>query len=266
MHLPCAFSLQEFEIVAPQRLAKFFIDLPKSIEQSKNNITILRLNSRKSNLYPKLKELMEYKYGIPMPILNYYQRKTKGASSFIEIIPYVSNRILRLIYSHFPSKDCNNIHKFIEKTNNASICIYAAGAIEKAPDHGVEYREILKKHFALTNIKIIDPCDFQYNKEVSSITEYISLHGIGLGYTFSKMVGHNDVAIVKKCDAVIIYIDQHIGAGSISECTVAKSYGKPVYGIISSDYDIKNIHPWLLGQIDRYFLSFQTLREFMINV
>lgn len=254
MKLPKTFYPKHLQIVEPKRLYQYFIDC-----YYVDNCIWCDFKTRKANLYPLIKKLIEYEYGIPMPRL----QRPQGQLAFIHCSEYATHRLLRLLSPYHPKKHQKMIGDIIEVTSKGRISMYAAGGIEASPDQGKGYRQLLKEHFEHTDIVIIDPCDFEYNKKAKTIKEYIRRFGLQKGFLFSKKVGEGDIGVVKKCDALVVCVDEYMGSGSIAECTIANSENIPVYGIVKEGFDLRTVSPWFLGRVDRYFDSLKRFREFM---
>lgn len=229
---------------------------------NKNNISI-ELSCRQHNEYKQIKKAIEYKFGLPMPLAI----KNGDYHYLLNPTPYTTHRLLQMLMPLWTKKKIGETkaEEIIKRTKRAKLTIYAAGGIEKAPDHGIGYRNALAQVMQMVPVTIINPCDFTYNQNYKSTSAYKKEHNIHSTYKFARQIINGDLSAVEYCDVVAVNIDQYVGYGSTSEATIARYLDKPVYGIISQDFDINNINNWLLGCIDRFFDSINQFREFILQ-
>ncbi len=211
---------------------------------------------RKMGEYLHLKDLVEYKYCLPISL---------GKGGFL-FSPYSSYKFITLVlpYLKLSIKKKLFIDSVLEEYKNIPVTIYAAGAIEKAPDHGVGFRQTLKDIFHFTKTKIVDPTDFEYNKNTSSLTEYGKTATLDDYYKLARKVIYGDINAVIDADIIVSNLDQYIGVGTPAETTLNMAQRKPVYGVVANGFDIRQLHPWMFGTITRFFPSFSALRDFII--
>lgn len=223
----------------------------------KNGYLEGRLPATRMSHYDLLKSCIEYKWFIPMPV------PEKGRLKFSK---YSTGKLLAKMRDYYPKTRLPRIDYLVSNNYRNKVRLYAAGAIEKAPDNGESYRKQLKEQFESTQVRLIDPLDFQYNKNFKSLSEFRRRKGAKRGYKFARKVVKGDIEAVSCCDAMVVNIDKYIGAGSISEATIALSYGMPIYGVITDkNVDFYNINVWLMGCVHRFFYSIQDFREFVIR-
>jgi len=208
----------------------------------------------------EFKRVLEYKWFLPI----HYRWKYKQ----LIFHGYSAHMLLRLIEPHqlFHSKKRKDFEWVLEQTADCTIPVYAAGAIEKAPDKGVGYRRDLKAAMEFTKISIVDPCDFAYNLfqgKQKTLQEVDAASSLREAYIKTRMVVEGDCAAVVETEAVMALIDQYLGSGTTSELTVAVAFKRPIYGVIGEGVDLKNITPWVRACPSRYFESIQALANFV---
>lgn len=144
---------------------------------------------------------------------------------------------------------------------------YAAGAIEDASDNGIGSRESLKKATSCLRMRIVSPCDFEYNQpEFPSMKDYMRAHTLEETYAYAQPIIDGDIEAVRDCDFLLAYLDDKAGPGTASECTLAKALGKPVVGVFAPGCDRKKIHPWIFGMPNIFFDSFEDFAAFVSDL
>lgn len=146
--------------------------------------------------------------------------------------------------------------------------IYTAGGI-KPPDFGIPNRRRLEKLFADSDkIELVSPCDFESN-----------LRNIKNGYNLNnameknphmiwqdvlkniiKPVADDDMHAVINGHGVICIMDYTMGSGTSGEVTTAKTLGKPVWGWITENTDIRKVKPWILNQMTSISFDLNNLK------
>jgi len=229
----------------------------KLISFDKNGCAVVRVPPDKKIEYGELKNKIEYKYYMPI-VFN-------GDSLWFN--KYSTAKLLTLLAGKLKisirSKKTIELQQVMSDAIHSTV--YAAGAIERAPDHGVGFRNACHDIFRRTKIDIISPCDFTYNKTCHTLAKHGTENDILTHYKFSRMIVAGDLKAVASCDATIVNIDQYLGVGTTSEATVAFALQKPLYGILAKDYQVNQVSPWLLGTMTRVFSSLQEFRDFVVN-
>jgi hypothetical protein len=220
----------------------------------------LTLGPRKARDYMALKPAIEYKYCMPLPIL-----EKDGGAWHGTMCRYSTFKLLKLIMP-FINDDNHWVQKTLRSTRPAKITLYACGAIEKSPDHGKGYRKILRDVLISTKTKIIDPCDFVYNKEYDTLSEHRDKNTTNEAYRFSSTVVDGDLDAVRDSDAIVVWLDPYLGSGSTGEMSVARVLGIPVYGIAAEGFDVEKLHPWLMGCVTRFFSDMNSFRQFVCDI
>lgn len=141
--------------------------------------------------------------------------------------------------------------------------IYLAGGIEKSEDGGRNSRLVV--HTALdgiAGINLIDPCDFEYNKEYKSMGEIVA-HKRNWRHLI-RTIMQNDIKTVEDMDAVIAILDGTAGPGTVVETICAYRRNIPIIGYYTKDV-YKNrrtaIYPWLLAVLDKECTNAAQLRK-----
>lgn len=234
-------------------------DTFKDVKIAKDGRLILNL-PKKGMRYTKLMRLRQFVHNAYfIPII--YDESTQTfqwnhASTY---------KFLTLLYEYFEyykKDEWDKIRQLRNNTKESKHIVYAAGAIEKSPDGGIGSRKLLKKYLAGTKIRIINPCDFKFNKKYKTLDEFSQHHTRRSNWNHMHTVVAGDILAVKESDVVVAYIDEYIGTGTHSECTLAVGLHKPVYGIIKEGIDISQ-YPWLMGTMTRVFNSHEEFKKFI---
>ncbi len=143
---------------------------------------------------------------------------------------------------------------------------YLAGAIEKSSDHGKGVRVALIELFKDTPYHMINPCDFEYNQ-----SEYPTMWSFQRDpkndfescILYSERIADGDVLTVSQCRAVIAILDKNCGPGTSGEVTVARVLGIPVLGIFTKGTDWREVHPWILSRVKKFFDSPEALKKYI---
>lgn len=235
-----------------------FDECPRIAEDSQT-VTV-NLKSCKKML--ALKGLLEYKYFMPI----HYRWKYKE----LVFHGYSAHKLLRIIENNhrFYRKKREQFETVIENTADEKIRVYAAGAIEHAADKGVGYRQELKKNLEYTHVEIVDPCDFIYNGDDTTLNQHADANSLLDSYWHTQPVVDGDCGAVIETEAVIALIDEAMlkGTGTKSEMTVARAVKRPVYAVVDPKVDLqKDVSPWTRACVSRYFNSYEQLREFIVR-
>lgn len=204
------------------------------------------------------KWLLQYKYCLPI--------KYEIENDLLSLGDYATYKFLKIILPFAPRNKIDLWKTIIANKKESKISIYAAGAIELSPDKGIGSREIIKNSLKSTKSIVINPCDFEFNKNDMSLTNYRKVHSIHESWMHEQQIVSSDCDAVLAVDVIALWLDQYVGRGSTSECTLAKAMLKPVYAIIAPDYNIKKTPVWLLGCISRFFKSPEQFRKFILDV
>jgi hypothetical protein len=245
----------DLSTVSDKMIAKIFASFT-----IRENEVCIRIPKVRAEEYIKLKNLIEYKYCMPIQLF------TEKNVNYFNLCRYSTYKFLKIIAPHL---NCSNykmqqIKKTLKACERARINIYAAGPIEKDPNGGLLIRQQMIETLRFTKSNLINPCDFDYN-DGPSMSKFKEQHSLRESYWYSRKIVSGDVFAVKRVDIVALYINQYIGYGSTSECTVAVSLNKPVYAIIDDNFDIDTLNPWLLGCITRFFKSINEFRSFLVR-
>lgn len=208
----------------------------------------------------EFKRVLEYKWFLPIHYRwKYKQLIFRGYSAYL---------LLKLIEPHqlFHSKKRKDFEWILEQTTDCTVPVYAAGAIEKAPDKGIGYRRDLKAAMEFTKVSIVDPCDFAYNLfqgKQKTLQEVDAVCSLRDSYIKTRTVVEGDCAAVVETEAVMALIDQYLGSGTTSELTVAVAFKRPVYAVLGEGMELKDVTPWVRCCPSRYFGSIQALANFV---
>ena len=146
--------------------------------------------------------------------------------------------------------------------------MYLAGAIEKSIDHGVGIRKKIIKQCKDLDLKLISPCDFDYNQ-----AEYPTMWAFQRNKEndFEECIRHSrnivegDLEHVRMSDFILVILDENCGCGTASEVTVAREEHVPVLGIFTNPEKWREVHPWILSCVSRVFNSIDDLKTFLIS-
>lgn len=211
-----------------------------------------------NNVFKEARSLTYKNYCLPMPAKgNHFVLSSFGTNKFLKIVkPFISSQKM----------SSKKIDSTIKRTDDSMIKIYAAGAIEKAENFGIGPREELKSVMRFTRARIVNPCDFDYNKiEYPNMLSYQANHSPEETYKYAQPIVDGDIDAVINSDIVLVYLDEKCGIGTASEITLARAIGKPVYAVIAKNTDLNKISPWILACPYRFFNSFNEFRKFFIK-
>jgi hypothetical protein len=212
-----------------------------------------------------MRNLIQYKYCLP---IHFSHRQNCFILPAFSAFKYYKLVIDNLLTSPAIEKRWERLR---DETFDSKIKLYAAGAIERSPDKGVGSRRAIAKALKGQKVRIVNPCDFDFNKDDAnqhvSMTEFKKTHSFGELWIHSHQVVTGDVNAVFECDAIVLWADQYLGVGSTSEATLAQAIAKPVYVVPAPDFDIKKeINAWLLGCTTRFFDSLEDFTNFVADI
>ena len=156
------------------------------------------------------------------------------------------------------------------KTKPNKSGLYLAGAIEKAADGGVGWRNELTLSLELKGYKILDPIVLEDNKlkglHVNKLPEgYNHWHEMKHSTNpkdfarflkYMRVIIKRDLEIIDGCEALIVLWDKAAarGAGTHGEMTYAFDHDIPVYTVKKCE-----LPGWLTGCSTKIFNSFEDL-------
>ena len=132
--------------------------------------------------------------------------------------------------------------------------IYLAGAMDRVPDNGVEWRDRIREQFADLDIVWLDPCKKPTTLAVESAESKIELNWAkqqcDYDYVTQQMtvISAVDIRLVTISDAVILNVDLDVHAcGSYEEFTTANQQMKPI--MVRVEQGKRNAPSWMFGRI-----------------
>jgi len=145
---------------------------------------------------------------------------------------------------------------------------YLAGAIEKSLDHGIGVRQEIIGLFKDTKYRLINPCDFDYNQSVFPtmwVFQKDEQHTFDDCIKYAEKIADGDIEVVANCIGIIAILDKNCGPGTSGELTVARYLGIPVLGVFTKDTNWRDISPWILSRVKRFFKSSEELKQYIIE-
>jgi len=145
--------------------------------------------------------------------------------------------------------------------------VYLSGAIEYSPDHGRAWREPMTWLLRKLGHEVYDPgADQKKNLTDEEVRDFRGWKHTDLPRfqdTVRKIIAWDLDWVERKCDAVIVFWDEHAGrgAGTQGELTMAHRRGVPVYLVLGMPHE--QVSGWILGCASRIFRSFDELGEFL---
>ena len=139
---------------------------------------------------------------------------------------------------------------------------YLAGAMERAPDRGRAWRELLMPVLAELGHACFNPCEEELRvateEERASFQEW-KVSGHQRFVPLMRRIIDHDLAALETSDYVVCYWDEHAqwSAGTPSEVTLARVWGKPVYLVRAMDR--VEVSSWVQGCASRIFDSLEDL-------
>jgi nucleoside 2-deoxyribosyltransferase len=148
--------------------------------------------------------------------------------------------------------------------------VYLSGPIEYAEDHGVGWRDQVKKAFANSSVQVIDPCD--------SSLELLAIHGIesvdayhALKYgspedqelfrTATQSLISHDLEEVRKADLLLTKVSHVASGGTSGEITLARFLGVSVLAFCTDN--IQEVSGWVQSIPDLLIIGPNSLQEAM---
>jgi len=146
--------------------------------------------------------------------------------------------------------------------NKKKLSVYLAGAMEYAPDFGMDWRRALTPILINMNYIVINPClttphtlsNTKLDKDLDSYRQEIR-----------EKIILPDLKLIDGCDLIIVNWDKYVkfGGGTHGELTYALINNIPVYLIESIPRE--EIPGWILGCTTKTFQSIEELKEFLTN-
>lgn len=174
-------------------------------------------------------------------------------------------KLINLIRIHVPAEMRYKIRPA------SGISLYLSGGMEFKKNLGAGWREWISEELKELNIDAIDPVKseptdtnatpIQHNLTDLKIQGKLDVvRSIVRDVLFRK-----DMLAIQLSDGMIVYYDESVrkGAGTLAEAWESFREGKPVY--LVSDFPIKEIPTWLIGETTAIFTSFRDLLSYLKN-
>lgn len=155
---------------------------------------------------------------------------------------------------------------------------YLAGAIEKAPDSGVEWRKNATPVLKKLGLNVFDPCvetdgklaqKLGWKKFTTEAWRDLKENNYQLFCDVGKWIVNEDLDAIVASDILIVFFDKYVtqGAGTYGEITLAKWLNKKIYLFLASDFPREEVPLWVTGCVTRIFNNFEDLVTYLrINV
>lgn len=249
------YTADELKCTRPKDILRFISKRP--FRFTNDGLVFIPIPARKRNEYLEFRNKLHYVYCMPMTI--------QGRGFLLP--PFSTHKFLQLVKDHLSISVAKRkyLDSVVEEYEKANVLLYAAGAIEKSPDHGVGSRRALRECLKFAPAEVIDPCDFECNSDYKTFARHLDRTSLKNNYWFTRNVIFNDVAEVQRADAVVVWLDEYIGTGTPAECTLAIVQGKPVYGVVADNFGIDRLNPWMRATITRFFSSNADFRDFLVK-
>lgn len=150
---------------------------------------------------------------------------------------------------------------------------YLSGAMDKAPDRGVQWREELTPKLVSMGVTVLDPC----NKPISEFDEgpnFANVRSVFLENeqydevrNMMKPVRAVDLRMTDVADFLIVNLDLDIFAcGTMEEIFLANRQKKPI--LIHCPQGKKKLSPWLYGTMphEMFFNTWTELFNYLIYI
>jgi hypothetical protein len=144
---------------------------------------------------------------------------------------------------------------------------YLSGAMDKAPDRGVQWRVNLYPVLKGMGVTILDPCnkpisDFDEGPNFANVrSEYLEKGDYDKVAEMMKPVRAVDLRMTDVADFLIVNLDLDIFAcGTMEEIFLANRQKKPI--LIHCPQGKKKLSPWLFGAIPHQ-MFFDTWRDLL---
>lgn len=150
---------------------------------------------------------------------------------------------------------------------------YLSGAMDRAPDRGVQWREDIKPFLHDMGIITLDPCnkpicDFDEGPNFAKVrSEYLENEDYDKVAEMMKPVRAVDLRMTDVADFLIVNLDHDIFAcGTMEEIFLANRQKKPI--LIHSVQGKKKISPWMFGTIPHqmFFNSWTELVAYLHHI
>lgn len=150
------------------------------------------------------------------------------------------------------------------------ICVYLAGAIEKAPDGGKKWRKKISKflkeelgHHAWD--PTVEEYHFLTNEEKKYFRIWKTENRERFLQVVRKIIDKDLFHLLNKTDYVIAFWDEHVlgGGGTHGEITLCYHFKIPVYLVLGMNE--KDVSSWIVGCSTETFKDFKSLKKFLIN-
>ena len=145
--------------------------------------------------------------------------------------------------------------------------IYLSGGMEFKGDLGEGWRRLISPTLEELGYTIYDPTANNSAKiEGLSIEEFYALKENNLD-RYKEITRKNiikaDYLDILKSDIVLLYYDESArrGAGTLSEAATAYLLGIPI--LVVTEYEVKDLPGWLLGEIHAHYKTFKEALNFL---
>jgi hypothetical protein len=143
---------------------------------------------------------------------------------------------------------------------------YLAGAMERAPDRGRDWRERLLPLLAELGHEVFNPCAEELvvvsAEERARFRDWKAEGHARFVPMMRRIIAH-DLAALERSDYVICFWDEHAqwSGGTPSEVTLAHVWGKPVYVVRAMP--LGEMSSWVQGCATRIFESLEEIASFL---
>jgi hypothetical protein len=149
---------------------------------------------------------------------------------------------------------------------------YLGGAVEKAPDRGVKWREDMSEWMKTVNILPINPLDFDNNiAENYGLADPKEVAVINVNERFQRRCDFMreivtlDINAVIDSDILVVHMDEYTlaGAGTFGEMTVAWQKTIPVVVWVTGKLSLDDLPGWALGTANFITESQKQFRDYL---
>jgi hypothetical protein len=150
---------------------------------------------------------------------------------------------------------------------------YIAGSIDKNPDFGKGSRALIRDMLDEMGLDYFCPALTEANRrnmeKKESLWDLMASKGPdrwkeALAERVKPLVD-DDMEGLRECTGVIVLLDQYIGCGTASECTVGKERGLPIVGLFLPGVQPLKVAPWTLTRINEFCETTDELREVLLR-
>ena len=151
--------------------------------------------------------------------------------------------------------------------------VYLAGAMDRVPDGGVEWRQKIRPTLKSFGVRVLDPCDKPVEVGIEDSTTRSNIQSLKIRGEYSKIrkeygvIRTLDLRCVDVSDFIIASIDINVHAcGTYEEISVANSQKKPV--LIWCQQGKINAPNWLFFMLphQHIFDSIDDLLVYLANI